>query len=150
MTVLEQKALLGDKKAQKECSEKGILLPCPMCGKTPTIREYYDTKRGLYNCEVVCCVGVGCTSIKETSLLPKAIRNWNNRAELPIGRCKDCLYKDIAKVNDKGFLICPASNMEITNLDYCSYFEPAKEEKHESCCWNIDDCSCCGFGYECR
>ena len=37
--------------------------------------------------------------------------------------CKDCLYWDEAKVNEKGFLICPASGMEITDNDFCSYGE---------------------------
>ena len=32
MTELERRALLGDKEAQKECTEKGIVLPCPFCG----------------------------------------------------------------------------------------------------------------------
>ena len=36
-------------------------------------------------------------------------------------RCKDCTYWDKAVVNKKGFLICPASGMEIQADDYCSY-----------------------------
>lgn len=36
-------------------------------------------------------------------------------------RCKDCQYYQDAKTNKKGFLICPASGMEITETDYCSY-----------------------------
>lgn len=36
-------------------------------------------------------------------------------------RCKDCQYFDEATVNEKGFLICPASEMEITEYDFCSY-----------------------------
>ena len=35
--------------------------------------------------------------------------------------CKDCRYYQDAKVNEKGFLICPASGMEITETDFCSY-----------------------------
>ena len=41
-------------------------------------------------------------------------------------KCKNCEYKEKAKVNSKGFLICPASGMEITDGDYCSYGEPRK------------------------
>lgn len=47
---------------------------------------------------------------------------------LNIGRCKNCAYRSKAKVNNKGFLICPASGMEITDDDFCSYFEGRKEE----------------------
>ena len=35
--------------------------------------------------------------------------------------CKYCRYYPDAKVNEKGFLICPASGMEITETDFCSY-----------------------------
>lgn len=41
-------------------------------------------------------------------------------------RCKDCKYMAGALPNDKGFLICPASGMEITPEDFCSYGEPRK------------------------
>lgn len=47
-------------------------------------------------------------------------------------RCKDCRYYPTAKVNEKGFLICPASGMEITETDYCSYgARMDKEDEHE-------------------
>ena len=42
--------------------------------------------------------------------------------------CKDCIYQKDAKVNCKGFIICPASNMEITDDDYCSYGERIESE----------------------
>ena len=41
----------------------------------------------------------------------------------PVVRCRDCIYKERAAVNEKGYLICPASGMEITDRDYCSYGE---------------------------
>ena len=44
-------------------------------------------------------------------------------------RCKDCQYYQNAKINKKGFLICPASGMEITETDYCSY--GARMDKEE-------------------
>lgn len=42
--------------------------------------------------------------------------------------CVKCAYYAEAEYNDKGFLICPASGMDITAWDFCSYFEPPKEE----------------------
>ena len=42
-------------------------------------------------------------------------------------RCGVCAYFMETKVNEKGFLICPASSMEITELDYCSYGERRSE-----------------------
>ena len=41
----------------------------------------------------------------------------------PVLRCEECRYYQNAKINKKGFLICPASGMEITEDDYCSYGE---------------------------
>lgn len=38
-------------------------------------------------------------------------------------RCKDCKYYSCAKTNKKGYLICPASGMEIRPNDFCSYGE---------------------------
>lgn len=45
------------------------------------------------------------------------------RKERPVVRCKDCKYSAEARENDKGFLICVASGMDITDYDYCSYGE---------------------------
>lgn len=44
----------------------------------------------------------------------------------PVVYCKDCTYFSNAKLNAKGFLVCPASGMEITEDDYCSYGERKK------------------------
>ena len=42
---------------------------------------------------------------------------------VPVVRCRECQYAKNAKVNKKGFRICPASHMEIVDDDYCSYGE---------------------------
>ena len=59
--------------------------------------------------------------------------------------CKDCRYYQDAKVNEKGFLICPASSMEIAEMDYCSYGQrkietvlPKSDAKDESLEVNMD------------
>lgn len=44
-------------------------------------------------------------------------------------RCKNCEYGKDAKVNKKGFCICPASHMEITDDDFCSYGERKANEQ---------------------
>ena len=41
--------------------------------------------------------------------------------------CEDCEYWPKATVNKKGYLICPASGMEITYRDFCSYGERREE-----------------------
>jgi hypothetical protein len=47
---------------------------------------------------------------------------------VPVVRCKDCAYMEDAYVCN-GFLICPASNMEITDNDFCSYGERKEADK---------------------
>lgn len=44
-------------------------------------------------------------------------------------RCKDCIYWEKATANKKGFLICPASGMEIMAHDFCSYGEKRDNER---------------------
>ena len=46
----------------------------------------------------------------------------------PVIRCEECRYYQNAKINNKGFLICPASGMEITEDDYCSYGERKEDD----------------------
>ncbi len=43
--------------------------------------------------------------------------------------CKNCSYSKQAKINDKGFKICPISGMEITDYDFCSYGDRGKEDE---------------------
>ena len=47
---------------------------------------------------------------------------------VPVVRCKECEYEKDAKVNKKGFRICPASYIEITDDDFCSYGERKANE----------------------
>ena len=42
-------------------------------------------------------------------------------------RCKNCSYSKQAKINEKGFKICPISGMEITDYDFCSYADRRTE-----------------------
>ena len=49
---------------------------------------------------------------------------------VPVVRCRECVYKERATVNEKGFLICPASHMEIADDDFCSYGEQ-READHD-------------------
>ena len=53
-------------------------------------------------------------------------------SEPEIIHCMACRYWTEAKVNEKGFLICPASGMEITECDFCSYAERRTEDAGEN------------------
>jgi hypothetical protein len=50
---------------------------------------------------------------------------------MPVVRCGECRYRELAKVNCKGYTICPASGMEITDDDFCSYGERKEPPKGE-------------------
>ena len=69
------------------------------------------SKRGFYPAIVKCAV-------EQATTVPAEV----------VVHCGDCEYKTKAKVNQKGFLICPASGMEITDNDYCSYGERRESE----------------------
>ena len=69
--------------------------------------------------------------IKELEAENKQLRRERDQAEeelhrntdaVPVVRSKDCVYKASAEDID-GFLICPASGMEICDDDFCSYGE---------------------------
>lgn len=61
-------------------------------------------------------------------LIHNAVDNAPTVDAMVVTRCKDCAHKERATVNEKGFLICPASGMEITPGDFCSYGEPKEGE----------------------
>lgn len=66
----------------------------------------------------------GCrTSILQFSYVSGMIINAPTVDAVPVVRCKDCAYAQRAKINKKGYRICPASHMEITDDDFCSYGE---------------------------
>lgn len=113
MTNLERRALLGDKQAQEECTRKGILLSCPMCGCRAEVKS---TAPYIY---YVVCVWCGLKA-PETGLKITALEKWNHRSAPPVGRCKDCRHLD----NTGKHPVCWHTNMPLrTGEDFCSYFE---------------------------
>lgn len=112
---LIRRALLGNQQAQKKCTEKGIVLPCPFC-KGEAIVEYDDIVPFEY--DVVygdCGIMRGVSEDKKV-----AIKAWNTRPAPPVGRCKDCKY------------YTAMSHCQVHSLgpdqydpdDFCSYFQP--------------------------
>lgn len=116
MTNLERRALLGDRKAQEECTRQGILLPCPFCGRQAKI-DFDYVPPFEYN---VFCTYCGVTH--ETSFEKEnAIKDWNTRQTPPIGRCVECKHLD----NTGKRPVCWHTNLPLkSENDFCSYFEP--------------------------
>ena len=117
MDELIRRALLGSREAQKECTRREIVLPCPKCGKGKII--FWDKKMKWYS-----CWDCGMKSGPKKSF-GEALRDWNTRPAPPIGRCKDCLwYLPISKR-------CKYSLGglwgEVNELSFCSCFEPKED-----------------------
>lgn len=114
MKELERRALLGDKQAQEECTEKGIVLPCWRCGEGAEVKQVSNVGRPLYavSCKKHYCGAYGCAHKTEN----EAILYWNTRPAPTIGRCKDC-----ANRHSSEFCECRPDEA------YCSDFEPKEK-----------------------
>ena len=64
----------------------------------------------------------------EDIIAKEIIRNAPTVDAVPVVRCRDCAYAQRAKINEKGYRICPASHMEITDDDFCSYGRIREDE----------------------
>lgn len=79
----------------------------------PEHRESYDS---LETVNEACRMGMA------------ALEKSKDRRLAEVVRCKDCAFAKNAKWNKKGYRICPASHMEITDDDFCSY--GVREDEH--------------------
>lgn len=118
---LIRRALMGDKKAREECTNRAIILPCPFCGGEATLVE----EAGLYS---ICCKDGTCIG---NDIQPKygeamcALADWNTRPMSPIGRCVECKHY-YSESPSTGY--CDNVQDVKGNTDYCSCFEPKEEE----------------------
>ena len=111
---LIRRALLGSREAQKECTEKGIVLPCPYCGGDAELRHLSHETSFSETIDVFCvtCKKCGCNpfefsdynlfytskGIQKAKLLKqKAFEKWNTRPAPPVGRCGDCKWYECGK-----------------------------------------------------
>ena len=113
---LIRRALLGDKQAQEECTEKGIVLPCPFCGN----KNILISNWGMWRCWCPECLGKSEDSLRERD----AIKHWNTRPAPPIGRCKDCIN---ATNPGSNIVFCDYFERDMMPDDFCSCFEPREE-----------------------
>lgn len=133
---LIRKSLMGDREAQEECAEKGIALPCPLCGDDVTITEIPAHKHCIVNlpeygggCFIECD---NCTYAISGDDVMDALRTHNARPAPPIGRCGEC--KHCVGVGKNQALRCTLNSFGvefgldfITSESFCSYFDPREE-----------------------
>lgn len=117
MTELERRALLGDKQAQEECSERKITLPCPLCGGQADIVVSKDA--GMIICK-------RCKLYKPFTVVldgvNKARRVWNTRPAPPIGRCGACKHW-----YEKHYANGTCATEPTKSSFYCGDFEPKED-----------------------
>lgn len=125
---LIRRALMGDEKAQEECTNRAIILPCPFCGGEA---EWVE-EAGLYS---ICCKDGTCigNDIRpEYGELICAIADWNTRPATPIGRCGECKYYTVlghCEVHSQEpDQYGSGAYVEMLPDDFCSYFEPREEK----------------------
>lgn len=136
MTDLERRALLGDAEAQRECTEKGIVLGCWRCGGDAEVKCVSTVGRPLYavSCKKHYCGAYGCAHRTEK----EAISYWNTRPAPPIGRCGECKHSTNPAAltmiyGEPGTLTChhgPCNRRNVNENDFCSYFEPKGDEEN--------------------
>lgn len=122
MTELEHRALMGDKQAQQECTEKGIALACPFCGGGNVITSSWGMSRTW--CRD--CKGKSDDQLTRID----AIKAWNTRPAPPIGQCGDCVHYEFGaclKIYDDGHAH-PEAFQHRKSTDFCSYFNPKERE----------------------
>lgn len=78
--------------------------------------EYIDRKAA-----VAALIGDETVHIQTLLFAQKRIEALPAADVVEVVRCGECKYSEEAWVNDKGFLICVASGMDITDNDYCSF-----------------------------
>lgn len=136
---LIRRALLGSREAQQECTEKGIVLPCPFCGNEyPAITNVqgYGIEIKCQHCNITSgrdFYGYGRAKERCRSV---TLRAWNTRPAPPVGRCKDCVFsRGLTKDDQKEYRdviieykdVCMCAFLELPELrwedDFCSYFK---------------------------
>ena len=119
---LIRRALLGSRDAQKQCTEKEIVLPCWRCGGESEIQELHTGGKPIYavTCKKTYCGAYGCAC----STQQKAIEYWNTRPAPPVGRCRDC-FQYHSEGPGVGYCNLDDQGREETN--FCSEFEPKED-----------------------
>ena len=88
------RALMGDKQAQEECTEKGIVLPCPFCGnelRERKTRKWTAAKNESIDRTIVeHKAKTGCYLDNWAMDKELELAKWNTRPAPPIGRCGEC------------------------------------------------------------
>lgn len=114
MTSLERRALLGDAEAQRECTEKGIVLACPFCGGSDgkTLFKFVHSDLYAHKRTGRCALD---------GMIIHNVADWNRRPAPPIGRCGECKHWEDGECNHT------ANGWDVPRMgedEFCNRFEP--------------------------
>lgn len=134
MDELIRKALLGSKEAQEECTNKGIILPCPKCYSEMFVEssyiesnpDGYENKVTFKCSNFLCGLSFTGTQIKRNdgTVIMKnksPLAQWNDRPAPPVGRCLDC--SNTCPGNDNSYLVCIMHGHAVEKDNWCNKFE---------------------------
>jgi hypothetical protein len=131
---LIRRAIMGDKKAQKECTAKGIMLPCPFCGGKATMQQDITGRESYHvvcsNVKDMCNLIAGLPMWSESE--EDALKVWNTRPAPPVGRCREC---KCWRRNGSDWGSCSKWYTEdkvqafMLEDDFCSNFKPREESR---------------------
>lgn len=125
-------ALMGSQEAQKECTEKGIVLICPCCKSdaeliTETANFTGEPERDFHTVRCKSCFLK--TGLYKTQR--DALHKWNTRPAPPVGRCGECEFYTVlghCKVHSQEpDQYDTGAYVEMLPDDFCSYFEPKEK-----------------------
>ena len=129
---LIRRAIMGDKKAQKECTAKGIMLPCPFCGGKATMQQDITGRESYHvvcsNVKDMCNLIAGLPMWSESE--EDALKVWNTRPTPANWRCREC---KCWRRNGSDWGSCSKWYTEdkvqafMLEDDFCSSFEPREE-----------------------
>ena len=82
-----------------------------------------QAKRCNYNSPII------GTCTMDNITLREALKKQPTADVVEVVRCKDCRHFEYSQINNRGFRICQASKMDITENDFCSYGERRKDDE---------------------